>query len=450
MVTMTLSLPGTPARLMPVVWALALLAPPEAAALQLGLGGSDVVDRVVAFVGDSAILQSQIDEEVERLRVMGAVEVPEPGAELDELRGRILDNLVNLTLILVAADLDSLVRIPSEVIEERTTEEIDAVIQRFGGQASLQQALAQEGMTLAEYRDMTRSQIAQQQVRQAFLGVRLRNASQPVLREADLLEAFETMRGSLDQRPKLITFRQVVISPAPSDSAVVAARAEAVDLRLRALQGEPFDSLAVAHSQDPGSAASGGDLGWFRRGGMVAEFDEAVFAMNEDEISEVIETQFGFHVIRLDRIRPGERRARHILIRPEVSADDMTGAAETADLVAAEARAGTPMNELFAQYSDPEAPDSLTVPVPQLSSLPPGYDVLRTAVEGDVLGPVTYRTAQGENRMAVVKVTGVREAGAYTFDDLRAQISEQLTQERQIEAILEDLRARTHIEILRR
>lgn len=425
-------------------------APQPAEALQAGVGESDVVDRVVAFVGDSAILRSQIDEEIERMRVVGSAEVPEAGPELEALRAQILDTWVNLMLILVAADLDSLVSIPDEVIEEQVTQEIDNVTQRFGGQARLQQALAQEGLTLAEYREMTRSQIAQQQIRQAFLGLRLRDAPRPSLSEEEVLEAFEGMRGSLEQRPKLITFRQVVIAPNPSDSALAAARAEARDLRLRLLEGAPFDSLATEHSDDPGSAAEGGDLGWFRRGGMVQQFDETVFSMVEEEISDLVETRFGFHIIRLDRIRPGERRARHILVRPETSAADMQAAADTADLVADEARAGAQMEELFERYSDPEAPDSLTVPAPQLSSLPPGYSALEFAASGDVLGPVSYRTAQGDNRFAVIKVIEVREAGAYTFDDLRTQISEQLVQERQIEAILEDLRARTHVEILNR
>lgn len=411
---------------------------------------AEIVDRVVAWVGDSAILQSQIDEEIERLRLSGGSQVPESGPELQALRSQVLDTWVNLMLILVAADLDSLVQVPDDVIEERVNAEMDNVTRRLGGQPQLQQALAQEGMTLAEYREMTRSQIAQQQTRQAFLGIRLRDADEPVLTEAEVAEAFEAMRGSIGRRPTTVTFRQVVVAPAPSDSAVADARAEAVELRLRVLAGEDFDSLARAHSDDPGSAALGGDLGWFRRGRMVEAFDEAVFAMGEGQVGDVVESEFGFHVIRLDRIRPVERRARHMLIRPAIGDRDMQRAAAEADEIARRAREGASMSELATLHSDPAAPDSLTVPVERLGELPPAYAALSGATAGEVVGPVSYVTAQGETRLAVIRVVELREAGAYTLDDLRPQITAQLAQERQIEAILEDLRARTYVDILHR
>ena len=305
-------------------------------------------------------------------------------------------------------------------------------------------------MTLASYRDMARQQIAQQQSREAFLAVRLRDAPRPNLSEEELLDAFEGMRGRLGQRPKLITFRQVIVVPKPTDSAVVAARAQARELRARVVEGEDFGELAREHSDDPGSAAQGGDLGWFRRGRMVEEFEEAAFSLGEGQISDVVESQYGFHVVRVDRIRPAERRASHILLRPHVSSADLAEASDTAESVASQARAGADMSDLFSRYSDPGAPDSLTVPVEELGNLPVGYDVLANAVVGDVWGPITYTTTQAETRYAVVLVTGLREAGAFTFDDVREQIAQQLTQDRQIEAILDGLRARTHIEIIRR
>ena len=89
----------------------------------------------------------------------------------------------------------------------------------------------------------------------------------------------------------------------------------------------------------------------------------------------------------------------------------------------------------------------MTVEFERISSLPPGYDAIATASSGDVIGPIEYDTGQGTKRIAVVRVTNVREAGAYTFEDLRGQLSDRLRQQKQIARILEELRARTHIEI---
>lgn len=107
------------------------------------------------------------------------------------------------------------------------------------------------------------------------------------------------------------------------------------------------------------------------------------------------------------------------------------------------------MAALFEEYSDPLAPDSVTIAFDQLRDLPQAYGVLTNARGNEVVGPLEYRGQSGQLsdvRFAVVKVLEVREAGAYTLEDLRAQIAAQIRQERQQEQILEELRARTYIQ----
>jgi hypothetical protein len=105
------------------------------------------------------------------------------------------------------------------------------------------------------------------------------------------------------------------------------------------------------------------------------------------------------------------------------------------------------MAELFQRYSDPLAPDTLTVSFDQLGELPPGYDAISTATQGQVLGPIEYDTGRGETRLAVVRVREIREAGAYTFEDVRSQLAQQVQRTKQVQRILDDLRARSHVEI---
>ncbi len=89
-----------------------------------------------------------------------------------------------------------------------------------------------------------------------------------------------------------------------------------------------FAELAKASSQDPGSAGQGGDLGWFGRGAMVKPFEDAVFKLRENELSAIVETEFGFHLIRATGVRKGEggkgeeRRASHILVNAPAEAKD--------------------------------------------------------------------------------------------------------------------------------
>ena len=180
---------------------------------------------------------------------------------------------------------------------------------------------------------------------------------------------------------------------------------------------------------------------------MVREFDNVAFALMVDQLSEVVETDFGFHIIRIDRIRLAERAGRHILIAPEMSEADVQRARDLAASLAERARNGESMFDLHEAYSDPLAPDSLTVSIEQLSELPPGYSALQLATPGEVLEPIEYEPSPGQRRFAVVRVREVREAGAVTFEDLRGQLAEQLQQQKQLARILSDLRARTYVEI---
>jgi peptidyl-prolyl cis-trans isomerase SurA len=226
-----------------------------------------------------------------------------------------------------------------------------------------------------------------------------------------------------------------------------AARAEADSVLGEIRSGGDFDELAQLHSDDIGSAELGGDLGWFRRGAMVAEFDDAAFSMMDGEVSDIVQTEFGYHIIKIERSRGGEKRGRHILIMPEMTEADIQTTRDTASVVLEQVKNGEPMEILFEQYSDEEAPDTVPVPFDQINELPPGYGVIGTAVANEVIGPIEYQTPRGDVRLAVVKVEEVREAGAYTFEDLRGQVAAQLQEQRQYARILEELRARTHIEI---
>lgn len=96
------------------------------------------------------------------------------------------------------------------------------------------------------------------------------------------------------------------------------------DIRDKVIKGEmKFEDAASKYSMDPGSAVKGGDLGFAKRGVYVPEFEATVFSLSKDEISDIIETEFGFHFIQLLERRGNSVRARHILIKPEITEDDL-------------------------------------------------------------------------------------------------------------------------------
>lgn len=426
--------------------AVAVAAPFQAAGQAFAREDAELVDRVIAVVGDSVVLLSQVQTDLQQMALQGRP-LPQDPTQLQALFDASLQDRVDRLLVLQAAAKDTLISVDEQEIEASVQEEIDRRTQAFGGPAQFQQALQTEGLTTASYRELLGQQIRQGQIYQAYMQRRLRNASPIVVDEAEVRRTFEEARSQIGQRPRLLSFSQVVIAPTPSEDADSAALREARAVRDSIEAGAEFEVMAERYSDDPGSAPQGGDLDWFRRGTMVREFEDVAFGLRDGQVSDPVETEFGYHIIKVERSRPGERRGRHILFSPDLTETDAAAARELAESVAAQARSGVAMETLSEQYADPEAPDTLTVTYDQLGQLPPGYDQLANAGVGDVVGPVEYQAARGQLRIAVMKVREIQEAGEYRFEEVRAQIEERLIQQKQAERVVAELRSRTYVDM---
>ncbi len=407
--------------------------------------GESLVDRVVAVVGDSVVLASELEEQLLRLAASGRP-LPQDPRELDRLRRQLLDPLVNQLLLVQAAARDSIVVDLSDV-EAQVDAEIQQRRRAMGGAAAFQQALQQAGLTEARFRRNLEEELRQTMMIQQYLAKVRQERRAPPVTIQEMRQFFEAQRGDMGTRPATITFRQVVVSPEPPDSAKAAARAEAQTILEQLQEGADFEALARRHSDDPGSAQRGGELGWFRPGQMVPEFEAVAFALRPGQTSGIVETDFGYHIIRVEKVKGPERQARHILIAPEMPEGAADSARALARDVALLARDGVPMDSLRAVYGDET--EEFRVGPALRASLPEPYAAeLAEAREGQVIGPLQI-TSRGQPRWAVVKVTEVRESGEYTFDDeqVRSQIREQLEQEKLLDEIVEELRARTYIDI---
>ena len=411
-----------------------------------GLDGN-LVDRVVATVGDSAVFLSQVQEQILRLRASG-MPVPEDPDEQRELERGVLDEIVNQMLILNAAAKDTLMTVPEGRLEQETEQAWQDALRRFGSEETMISALESEGLTIAEYRGSLREEIRKGLLSERFVQTELSEARIVPVEEAEMRAFFERERDSLGERPATITFDQVLLSPVPSDSVKARASERATELLALLEEGDDFGDMARRFSNDPGSAQQGGELGWIRRGMMVPEFEDAAFGLFREELSDVVDSQFGSHILQVQRIRGPERMVRHILIATQPTPGDIVMARERAAEVRAAVEGGAPLSEFYDEGEDIGLPHPMTLPRDRLGQLPSGLaQALNRANAGEVLGPIEVEAQPGRPAYAVVRVEEIREAGVLTYEDVRDQIRGLLQDERLQEELLNRLRAELHVDV---
>ncbi len=304
-----------------------------------------VIDEVVAIVGDNYILRSDIEKEFETLKEQMGKEFVHDSMKID-----ILDQLIAKKLLLYKAQLDSVV-ISDEQVEAKMDERMNYILSHFGGdEKALEKYL---GMTIPEFKDKTR-----QKLREQLLVQEMQNQ---IIREVKISPAevrnfyAELSKDSLPPVPAEVEVAQILIQPKVSQIAKDFAREEAISIRERLLRGDDFCYLARAYSDDPGSSGKCGELGFFKRGKMVPEFEAVAFRMEKDSLSKVVESQFGYHILQVLERRGESVNVRHILIAPEILSSDLNTARKKLDSIRTAITAGTiTFEEAAIAYSEDE------------------------------------------------------------------------------------------------
>lgn len=444
----------TPMRTAPFLIVALLLGATSLHARQPAPAGQ-VVDGIVAVVGDSVILRSDLEEEALRIAAASGRALPDDPRELQQLYEHALEARINELLLLQAAARDTLVDVTDDEIRNAVERQIAEQRRALGGDAALSRALAESGLTLSQYREMLTEQFRRQAMIERYLSVVRSTRRPPPVSDGEARAFFEAQKDVIGDRPATLTFEQVVIAPKPSDSARAAALAEAEEVLRKLREGEDFERLARLHSDDPGTKNRGGDLGWFRQGDMVPEFSDVAFSLRPGMTSGIVETMYGFHIIRLEKVKGAERQARHILIQPTMTPADVERTREIAEQVAEQLRAGASIDSLVAAYGNrtlqtgggPLPPR--VGPVPR-DGLPGPYAVaLAEAQKGQVVAPFRLTQENAPAHWVVVRVTDVTEAGAYSWSDpeLRARIREQLESQKLMDELIAELRRSTLVEI---
>jgi peptidyl-prolyl cis-trans isomerase SurA len=405
------------------------------------------VDRIVAIVGDQPLLWSDVLTAVNQRRAAGMV-VPTDSAAQAAMARSVLSDLIDEELLVQKARQ---LKLEASEIDIATSadRQLKAVREQFKSDEEYRAELRRAGFgTPEEYRRTLVDQFRRQSLQQKAF-VELRKKTKPVaISDSEISAAYEKSKDVLQKRPAMVSFRQIIVAPKASAEAKARARAKAESLLVEIRKGGDFEQIAKRESMDPGTKALGGDLGWNRRGsGLVPEFENVMFALNPGQVSGIVETAFGYHIIRVDRVQAAEVKAHHILIAPVIDSADIARAHAEADTIAAQWRRGVSYDSLVAKHHDPAEEKGILQPYP-VDSLPVSYQTaLATAKPGAITMPFELPNSRGNPKFTVMQVLTLTAPGQYVESEVRDQIRAQLADERAIRQLLDTLKKETFVSV---
>lgn len=299
-----------------------------------------LVDGVAAVVGKHIVKYSDIETALAQARMRSS------DIDASQTRCDILENLILTQLLIHKGEIDS-VEVSDDEVDQYVQYYLKGLLRQYGSKESIRENTGLDYEELKEQYD--------RMVRLNLLSRRVEyNLTENVkVTPAEVTEFYNSLpTDSLPIMPERYEISEIVIQPVISEAERDRVRGELAALRERVIKGEKFSMLATLYSQDPGSSSKGGELGFFSRGDMVGEFEAAAFALKPGEVSPIIETQFGFHIIQLIERRGNTINARHILIIPKVSSEDLLKARMRLDSLAVEIRSGNiSFEDAARQYS---------------------------------------------------------------------------------------------------
>jgi len=405
------------------------------------------IDRVVAIVGDQPVLWSDVLTSINQRRAQG-LQLPTDSVGQATLAHTVLGELVDEEMLVQKAK-EMKLEVTDADITAGADRQIKSVRAQFSSDDDYRAELKKAGLgSPEEYRKSLIEQYRRQNLQQKAFA-ELRKKAKPVnVTEEEVTAAFERSRADLQKRPATVTFRQIVVAPKASPAAKAKAKAHIDSLLVEIRKGGDFEQIAKRESMDPGTKQLGGDLGWNRRGsGLVPEFEAMMFALRPGDVSPVIETAFGYHIIKVDRVQSAEVKARHILIAPVIDSADVAAARVEADTVAAQWRRGVSYDSLLAKHHDPTEEKGVLQPFNR-DSLPASYQAALTGAKaGTITNAFQLANPRGQPKFAVLQVVTATDAGEYNPGEIREQIRAQLSEERSIRQLLDDLRKHTYVSL---
>ncbi len=373
-----------------------------------------VIDKIVAVVGDNTILKSDIESQVVSMRANGVLVD-------DKTKCQMFEELMFQKLLLHQAELDSVTVTDAEV-ESEIDRRLNYFIAQIGSEKKLEQYYKKSMLQIKEeFRVIVKDQIVSQRM-QGKITSNVKVTPKEVKAYYNSLD-----KDSVPMIESEVEYAHILINAKESEAAKKAARDRINELRERIINGEEFSTLAILYSADEGSAKNGGELGFMGRAELVPEFSVTAFKLKNTAVSEIIETEYGFHIMQLIERRGQKVNVRHILIKVQVEEQQVKEAKNLADsvynLLSVDTITFEQMAEQFSDDIQTNKNGGLAVNPQTGTSVfyidqvnPQVYYTLEKMEVGTTSLPVPAQTVDGKKGYRIIKLIKKSEPHRATLD----------------------------------
>jgi peptidyl-prolyl cis-trans isomerase SurA len=275
----------------------------------------ELLDGVVAIVGDEVVLKSEIQNNAQYWAFQMGINPASQIKEFEKVKRDILQNLINDKVLLVKAKEDT-IAVEDQKVENELENRIQNLIRQVG---SVEKLEAQFGAPIKKIKRDNREEVKKMMIireleSKKFKGIQVtRNEVQAF---------YATVKDSLPTKKPMVKLRHILFQIKPGEASKKRAFERIHSIRERLKNGEPFETLASQYSDDSGTSSRGGNLGFVERGTLFPSFEEIAFQLNPGQVSDPVETPLGFHLIKMEEKRGDQALLKHILIKMEKSEND--------------------------------------------------------------------------------------------------------------------------------
>lgn len=398
----------------------------------------EVVDKIVAKVGREIILQSDLDMRIQQLETAGIL--TQDISEYD-----ILNQMIESKIIIQKAKQEEF-EVDEYEARNIADKEIKRVSSQFPSEIEFKIELKKQGLSVLDLKDYYVQMIIEQRLKEKIIQSEIKQKIH--ITEGEIEDYYNQHSDEIPARQAMDQIGMIMITIKPSEETEERALIEINKIKNKLDDGEGFTELAKTESDCP-SANSGGDLGFFGSGMMVKPFEEAAFALQLGEISEVVETNFGFHIIKLEEKEGDEIRVRHILKKIEINEDDIFSAENLMNNIMEKLNNGEDFVSLAKKYSEDDSSAANEGVIGEFTK--EEYpEMFKEYLENLNYEEYTSVIKEGDVLYIFSKIKEVEERPFY-FDEIYENLKEFVTSKKETELYenwMKELMKETYVEIL--